>query len=92
MGDEAIDARGRAAFHRHIVVACGNALMRDVWDQLGVRARTALYVARPDCTLAAALQEHRDIVSAIQSGRAGEASGLTMQHILSAVADPASEA
>ena len=69
-------------FHRAIVEAGGNAVLAEIWTKLDIRARTAVNVTRSERPLQRAVQEHRLIARAIESGNGAHARDLLRRHIM----------
>jgi DNA-binding GntR family transcriptional regulator len=58
--------RHSIAFHREIVEAAGNGLLRSVWESLGIEVWTTLSVRRHDTELCGKTAEHIEIAEAFR--------------------------
>jgi DNA-binding GntR family transcriptional regulator len=58
--------RHSIAFHREIVEAAGNRLLRSVWESLGIEIWTTLSVRRHDTELCGKAAEHIEIAQAFR--------------------------
>jgi DNA-binding GntR family transcriptional regulator len=63
--------RHSIAFHREIVEAAGNRLLRAVWESLGIEIWTTLSVRRHDTELCGKTAEHIEIAEAFRHRDAG---------------------
>jgi DNA-binding GntR family transcriptional regulator len=59
--------RHSIAFHREIVDAAGNRLLREVWESLGIEIWTTLSIRRHDTELCGKTAEHIEIAEAFRT-------------------------
>ncbi|MDN3355388.1 GntR family transcriptional regulator [Actinomadura sp. DC4] len=74
--------RHSVAFHREIVEASGNGLLRSIWESLGIEIWTTLSVRRHDTELCGKTAEHIEIAEAFRSGDPG-VGRMLHDHVLS---------
>ena len=83
-GDMHEQVQHDVAFHRIIVEACGNSILRDVWVSLRIEVRTTITALRTGIDLDLAAAIHEPILEALRS-RDPEAAGQAMRdhfHVL----------
>lgn len=69
-------------FHRAIVVASGNRVLRDVWETLNIKARTMVNVSRRSRGLVELADSHKAIIDAITGGQPAAARRAAIEHVL----------
>jgi DNA-binding GntR family transcriptional regulator len=74
--------RHSIAFHREIVEAAGNRLLRSVWESLGIEVWTTLSVRRHDTELCGKTAEHIEIAEAFRR-RDPDVGRLLHDHVMS---------
>ncbi|HEX4805749.1 MAG TPA: GntR family transcriptional regulator [Conexibacter sp.] len=79
-GDATAYARHSVSFHRRIVEASGNRLLREMWNALRVETRTTLDALRAGFDLDAAARSHQPIVDALAAADADAAAELSRRH------------
>jgi DNA-binding GntR family transcriptional regulator len=67
-------------FHRTIIDACGNSILRDVWQSLRVEGRTMITLVRADVGLEAIAAIHEPIFNAIRAQDPDEAAAAMRRH------------
>jgi DNA-binding GntR family transcriptional regulator len=72
-GDVSAQFTHDAAFHRLIVEAAGNRILLEMWDSLGIHARTAITFMKAGLTSTEVLDLHRSILDALRAGDAERA-------------------
>ena len=80
--DAAGFAECNSAFHRAIVEAAGNGVLRDVWETLNIKARTMVNVSRRTRGLVELADSHRVIIDAIATGQPTTARRVAIEHVL----------
>ncbi|MEK9660472.1 MAG: GntR family transcriptional regulator [Alphaproteobacteria bacterium] len=71
-----------AAFHRTIVEAADNSVLRDLWERLNIQFRTIVNVGRSARDLMPLVDSHLPIVAALAAGDAARARRAAHDHIL----------
>lgn len=67
-GDADAAAKASAAFHRHIVDAAQNELLKLSWEALQIEARTAVTIVAADVSLKAIVRDHAELLTSLESG------------------------
>jgi DNA-binding GntR family transcriptional regulator len=67
-GDDEAAAKASVAFHRHIIEAAHNELLRLSWEALQIEARTAVTMVAAEVNLKDIVRDHADLLSSIESG------------------------
>ncbi|MEU0938874.1 MULTISPECIES: GntR family transcriptional regulator [unclassified Embleya] len=80
-GDAGAQIRHGVAFHREIVAASGNALLRSVWEALGIEVWTTLSIRVYRMDLQENAADHEPIVAAFRR-RDPATSDLLREHVL----------
>jgi DNA-binding GntR family transcriptional regulator len=70
------------AFHRHVVEAGDNLLLRRVWESLQIEARTMIALVSLEPDLAAVADEHRELLDVMLAGDVEEACRHAREHQL----------
>ena len=79
-GDAQATGAASVSFHRHIIDAAGNDLLKHAWESLQIEARTAvtLLAVEPDLTEVA--DEHDELLAVLRTGDLDAACQLTRDH------------
>jgi len=79
-GDVQAIGSASVSFHRHVIDASGNELLKHAWEALQIEARTAvtLLAVEPDLTEVA--DEHDELLAVLRSGDLAAACQLTRDH------------
>ena len=80
-GDLRSQVRHDAAFHRLIVEACGNRILIDLWNSLGIEARTTISAVAGSVDQLQLAEMHRPILDAIAALDAARAAREMRRHI-----------
>lgn len=67
-GDEEAAAKASVAFHRHIIEAAHNELLRLSWEALQIEARTAVTMVAAEVKLKDIVRDHAELLAAIEAG------------------------
>lgn len=67
-------------FHRHIIEAAGNGLIRRSWENLHIEARTSVTVAAIKPDLDAIAADHQSLIDSLVAGDIEAACALARQH------------
>lgn len=67
-GDTEASARASVSFHRRIVEAAHNELLKLTWESLQIEARTAVTMVAAEVDLYDIVQDHADLLAAIEDG------------------------
>lgn len=81
-GDIETFSRHNAAFHRHIVEACGNSIMLRFWDALQFEIRTQIFLSQEKLDPLEGERLHQTIIDAFDSGDGKLAGRLLREHLL----------
>jgi DNA-binding GntR family transcriptional regulator len=68
------------SFHRHIIDAAGNELLKHAWEALQIEARTAVTLLAVEPDLDEVADEHEELLSVLRSGDLVAACQLTRDH------------
>jgi DNA-binding GntR family transcriptional regulator len=79
-GDVQAIGAASVAFHRHVVDAAGNDLLKHAWEALQIEARTAVTLLAVEPVLADVAEEHAELLAALRSGDLEVACQLTRDH------------
>ncbi|MFI7613451.1 GntR family transcriptional regulator [Nonomuraea terrae] len=67
-GDGEASARASVSFHRRIVEAAHNELLKLTWESLQIEARTAVTMVATEVDLHDVVQDHAELLAAIEDG------------------------
>ncbi|TDD44333.1 GntR family transcriptional regulator [Nonomuraea terrae] len=67
-GDGEASARASVSFHRRIVEAAHNELLKLTWESLQIEARTAVTMVATEVDLHDIVQDHAELLAAIEDG------------------------
>jgi DNA-binding GntR family transcriptional regulator len=67
-GDADAAARASVAFHRHVIDAAHNELLKLSWEALRIEARTSVTIVAADVKLKDIAREHADLLKTIEAG------------------------
>ncbi|WP_285687796.1 GntR family transcriptional regulator [Actinoplanes sp. NBRC 103695] len=67
-GDDEAAAKASVAFHRHIIEAAHNELLRLSWEALQIEARTAVTMVAAEVKLKDVVHDHAALLAAIEAG------------------------
>jgi DNA-binding GntR family transcriptional regulator len=79
-GDPQAVGAASVAFHRHIIDAAGNDLLKHAWESLQIEARTAVTLLAVEPDLAEVAEEHDELLKVLRSGNLDAACQLTRDH------------
>lgn len=79
-GDADAAARASVAFHRHIVDAAHNELLKLSWEALRIEARTSVTMVAADVKLKDIAREHAELLRTIETGDLEAACRETRDH------------
>jgi DNA-binding GntR family transcriptional regulator len=79
-GDTQAVGSASVSFHRHVIAAAGNELLRLAWEALQIEARTAVTLLAVAPDLGEVAQEHEELLAALLSGDLATACRLTRDH------------
>ena len=79
-GDAEAAARASVAFHRHIVDAAHNELLKLSWEALRIEARTSVTMVAADVKLKDIAREHAELLKTIETGDLEAACRETRDH------------
>ncbi|MGH7291795.1 MAG: GntR family transcriptional regulator, partial [Myxococcota bacterium] len=68
------------AFHRHIVEAAGNELIKRSWENLHIEARTSVTIMATTPDLGAIADDHRGLLDSLTEGAVDAACTLAREH------------
>ena len=80
LGDPQAVGAASVAFHRHIIDAAGNDLLKHAWESLQIEARTAVTLLAVEPNLAEVAEEHDELLNVLRSGNLDTACQLTRDH------------
>jgi serine phosphatase RsbU (regulator of sigma subunit) len=80
-GDLDAYAEHDAKFHKCILKASGNSLLRQVWDTLAFDVRIRIAIGKIAENLPEVVDSHQPIIDALKNGRGKEASVLLRNHV-----------
>jgi DNA-binding GntR family transcriptional regulator len=77
-----VQALGAASvsFHRHVIEAAGNELLKHAWEALQIEARTAVTLVAVEPDLPEVADEHAELLRVLRSGDLDAACQLTRDH------------
>jgi DNA-binding GntR family transcriptional regulator len=67
-GDAEASARASVSFHRHIVEAAHNELLKLTWEGLQIEARTSVTMVATEVDLHDIVRDHAELLAAIEGG------------------------
>jgi DNA-binding GntR family transcriptional regulator len=79
-GDVQAVGAASVSFHRHVVDAAGNDLLKHAWEALQIEARTAVTLLAVGPDLAGVAEEHAELVAVLRAGDLEAACQLTRDH------------
>ncbi len=79
-GDVQAVGAASVSFHRHVIDAAGNELLKRAWESLQIEARTAVTLVAVDPDLTAVADEHDELLTVLLSGDLAAACQLTRDH------------
>jgi DNA-binding GntR family transcriptional regulator len=79
-GDLQAVGAASVAFHRHIIDAAGNDLLKGAWEALQIEARTAVTLLAVEPELPGVAEEHAELLAVLESGDLAKACRLTRDH------------
>ncbi len=68
------------SFHRHVIDAAGNELLKRAWESLQIEARTSVTLLAVEPNLAEVAKEHDELLTVLLSGDLAAACQLTRDH------------
>jgi DNA-binding GntR family transcriptional regulator len=80
LGDTQAVGAASVAFHRHIIDAAGNDLLKHAWESLQIEARTAVTLLAVEPDLPEVAEEHQELLNVLRSGNLDAACQLTRDH------------
>jgi DNA-binding GntR family transcriptional regulator len=79
-GDMQAVGAASVSFHRHVIDAAGNELLKRAWESLQIEARTAVTLLSVEPDLAGVAVEHDELLTVLLSGDLAAACQLTRDH------------
>jgi DNA-binding GntR family transcriptional regulator len=79
-GDLQATGTASVAFHRHVIDAAANKLLKHAWEALQIEARTAVTLLAVDPDLSEVATEHDELLTVLKSGNLEAACQLTRDH------------
>lgn len=79
-GDTQAIGAASVSFHRHVIDAAHNELLKHAWESLQIEARTAVTLLAVDPDLDDVADEHEELLAALLSGDLAAACQLTRDH------------
>jgi len=79
-GDAQAIGTASVSFHRHIIDAAGNELLKHAWEALQIEARTAVTLLAVEPDLDDVADEHEELLTVLRSGDMTAACQLTRDH------------
>ena len=79
-GDTQAAGAASVSFHRHVIDAAGNDLLKHSWESLQIEARTAVTLLSVEPDLAEVAEEHAELLTVLRSGDLNAACQLTRDH------------
>ncbi|MEV0162390.1 GntR family transcriptional regulator [Nonomuraea fuscirosea] len=67
-GDDEASARASVSFHRHLVEAARNELLKLTWESLQIEARTSVTMVATEVDLHDVARDHAELLAAIEEG------------------------
>lgn len=80
LGDAQAIGAASVSFHRHVIDAAGNELLKHAWESLQIEARTAVTLVAVEPVLDEVADEHAALLDVLSSGSLDEACQLTRDH------------
>lgn len=80
LGDTQAVGTASVSFHRHVIDAAGNDLLKHAWEALQIEARTAVTLLAVEPVLAEVAEEHAELLTVLRSGDLDAACQLTRDH------------
>jgi DNA-binding GntR family transcriptional regulator len=79
-GDAEAICAASVSFHRHVIDAAGNELLKHAWEALQIEARTAVTLLAVEPVLTEVADEHDKLLTALESSNLDTACQLTRDH------------
>ena len=79
-GDMQAVGTASVSFHRHVIDAAGNELLKGAWEALQIEARTAVTLLAVEPALPEVAEEHAELLAVLESGDLAAACRLTRDH------------
>ena len=79
-GDAQAVGTASVSFHRHVIDAAGNDLLKHAWESLQIEARTAVTLLAVEPDLAEVAEEHAELLTVLRSADLEAACQLTRDH------------
>ncbi|HEX6351990.1 GntR family transcriptional regulator [Actinophytocola sp.] len=79
-GDTQAIGAASVSFHRHVIEAAGNELLKHAWEALQIEARTAVTLLAVEPNLPEVADEHAELLRVLRSGDLEAACQLTRDH------------
>ncbi len=79
-GDAQAVGLASVSFHRHVIDAAHNELLKHAWEALQIEARTSVTLLAVEPDLAEVAEEHAELLEALLSGDLADACRLTRDH------------
>jgi DNA-binding GntR family transcriptional regulator len=79
-GDAQAIGTASVSFHRHVIDAAGNELLKHAWEALQIEARTAVTLLAVEPDLDDVAEEHEELLTVLRSGDLTAACQLTRDH------------
>lgn len=79
-GDSQAIGTASVSFHRHVIDAAGNELLKHAWEALQIEARTAVTLLAVEPDLDEVADEHDELLNVLRSGDLAAACQLTRDH------------
>ena len=79
-GDAQAVGLASVSFHRHVIDAARNELLKHAWEALQIEARTSVTLLAVEPDLAEVADEHAELLEALLSGDLADACRLTRDH------------
>lgn len=79
-GDAQAIGIASVSFHRHVIDAAGNELLKHAWEALQIEARTAVTLLAVEPDLDDVADEHEELLTVLRSGDLAAACQLTRDH------------
>lgn len=79
-GDTQAVGAASVAFHRHVIDAAGNDLLKHAWEALQIEARTAVTLLAVEPVLTEVADEHEELLAVLRTGDLDAACQLTRDH------------
>ncbi len=79
-GDVQAVGSASVSFHRHVIDAAGNELLKGAWEALQIEARTAVTLLAVEPVLSEVAEEHAELLAVLEAGDLAAACRLTRDH------------